>query len=67
MRRIPKKEVLKMFRRGLHVVSLLMLGALLSCTTVAPSIAFSGLPTTIVGGNTYTLTLIGSPGTSAGL
>lgn len=56
-----------MFRRGLHVVSLLMLGALLSCTTVAPSIAFSGLPTTIVGGNTYTLTLIGSPGTSAGL
>jgi hypothetical protein len=44
-----------------------MLGTLLSCTTVAPSIAFSGLPAFIVKLSQHVLTATGSPGSSAGL
>lgn len=56
-----------MFRRDLLVLSLPALVGAFGCTTVGPSIVFSGLPAAIVHGGTYTLTLTGSPGSSAGL
>lgn len=56
-----------MLRRSLLALGLLALVSAFGCTTVGPSIAFSGLPAAIIHGGTYTLTLTGSPGSSAGL
>lgn len=56
-----------MFRRGLFVLSLIVLVGAFGCTTVGPSIVLSGLPAAIIHGGTYTLTLTGSPGSSTGL
>jgi len=56
-----------MLKRALFVLSLTALVGAFGCTTVGPSIALSGLPAVIVDGGTYTLTLTGSPGSSAGL
>lgn len=56
-----------MIRRGSLAIGLVVLIGILGCTTVGPSIVLSGLPATIVHGGTYTLNLVGSPGSSTGL
>lgn len=56
-----------MLRQGLFVLILIALVGAFGCTTVGPSIALSGLPAAIIHSSTYTLTLTGSPGSSAGL
>ncbi|MDW8328439.1 MAG: right-handed parallel beta-helix repeat-containing protein [Candidatus Bipolaricaulota bacterium] len=56
-----------MSRRCFFAVVLFVLMGAFGCTTVGPSVVLSGLPSTIVHGGTYTLTLTGSPGSSTGL
>jgi hypothetical protein len=55
-------------RRGLALVTIIAIIGVAGCTTTAPSIlSFTGLPASMLVGQTATLTATGNPGSSQGL